>query len=99
MLLRVAGRAATDCVEDDDINRLLIWGELVAFGGSAHGGSSTDTSYVNRDALRLVVQQFDDRMKGVGMQFRRRDGTSNVHVTRAAAIFPRPPPYHCWAAW
>jgi len=90
MLLRIAGGGVTDLVEDDHIHRLLIWGELVAFAGLSTRRFFDETSYVNRDALRLVVQQFADPTRGVGMQFRRRDGSSNVHVTRGAAVFPRP---------
>ena len=90
MLLRIAGHAVTDLVEYDDVHRLLIWGELVAFTGLSTRRFFDDTGYVNREALRLVVQQFDDPIKGVGMQFRRRDGMKNVHITREAAVFARP---------
>lgn len=89
-IMRIAGRGITEQLDDEDIEKALRWGELIAFSGLAARNFFVQLGYTSRETFRLVVQNFSDPAEGILTLSRRRDGTSRVFVSRSAASFIQP---------
>ena len=94
-VLKVAEREVTDHLEEQMIRRVLVWGELVAFSGLATARFFDQMGYANRDAFRLVVQNFDDLTKGV-MVFR---GAVTARAVCSSLGLLRRFSCHCTRRW
>ena len=91
-ILRLEGKGLLDDMSDEEADRVLLFGELVAFSGLAARRFFDQLSYSSRESFRLIVQRFVDAGSGMTVVSRRRDGRSMTVVSKSAMLILKP--YH-----
>lgn len=91
-LAGLAERPLLDDLSDEEIGDLFEFAELLAFSGLAARtffGLGV-TGYSNRDTFEFFVRRFQDPDGGLGIQRRRRDGSSSGLWSPGTVEFQRP---------
>lgn len=93
-LLRVHPGALTDDLTDAQISAAFTFAQMLSFAGLAVRRFFHHSGYCNHDHFQLVVQRYDDPTRGVGVETRRRDGSTRNLVFASVHRVPRPDHVH-----
>jgi hypothetical protein len=89
-IIAISGSDLTLDLEDDEINAVFAFSELLAFAGLAKRQFFSQCEYCNRDLFQVVVQRYSEAQGGAAFTSRRRDGSVTRYVTRRALAIQRP---------
>jgi hypothetical protein len=89
-IIVVGGSDLTRDLEDDEINAVFAFSELLAFAGLATRQFFNQFEYCNRDLFQVVVQRYSEAKGGAALTSRRRDGSVTHYVTRGALAVRKP---------
>lgn len=91
-LLELSGRHILDPIPDHLRDTFLEFRETLTFLGLAERDYFDQINYVNNDCFELVIQNFTPPADSIGVQARRKDGTTKTLISSGAR--PRYKPIH-----
>jgi hypothetical protein len=93
-LLRIHPSGLTDDLTEIQVSAAFTFAQMLSFAGLAVRQFFHHSGYSNHDHFQLVVQRYDDPIRGVGVVTRRRDGSTQNLVTASVHRVPRPDHVH-----